>query len=641
MAEAVAAAASLISVIAFAAQVFDGCVKGFVVLSSARNLERDADVLRSMLDWEQYRLEQWAEQVGLHDPVKADTLADWQLVTDTLNHLENLLNDTTVLKRKYNLVLAEENAVDQKFMKDDGQEKASISRFKRLFSQSDRSSSPAAARVIQAKNSPVRKLWWAAVDKESMKRLIDDIARFVQRLHDSLNTSIQAQMQKSMQSLLQQATDRYSNVPDLEFLRGLAVQLKHQGPSGESHDADDLQREIESKFKRLLFNAIDHGQIDEVVALLDEGVDADAENHYGWSTLIRASESGHLNVVELLLQRGADPSHGTIGHRIPMHFAAEAGHLEVLKILLQQPHADVNYKDDEGQTALLKAARNGKVDVVRFLLEQDGIDINADSKDGFTPLLLAIYDDYKDIVHLLCARPDLNPNLADRTHEQSPIWMAVSSDADMVQALFARKDIDVNGRGPSGETALCRGARQSFNHAIKPLLDAKADCNLKDRRGQTPLSCAAAAGNEAGLDLLLQYPLVQINLTDSTGRTALFRAAEAGHTKCVKLLLAKVASTEIQNQDGQTALSIASSNGHKIPAKMLLKGAANANTQDKNGNTPLALAAQNNHDILVRLLLENGADPELADEDEETPFEKARDKRLDDVLRIFKEVLKL
>ena len=40
MAEAVGAAATFISIIGFSAQVFDGCIKGFVLLSTANNLGR-------------------------------------------------------------------------------------------------------------------------------------------------------------------------------------------------------------------------------------------------------------------------------------------------------------------------------------------------------------------------------------------------------------------------------------------------------------------------------------------------------------------------------------------------------------------------------------------------------------------------
>ena len=76
-------------------------------------------------------------------------------------------------------------------------------------------------------------------------------------------------------------------------------------------------------------------------------------------------------------------------------------------------------------------------------------------------------------------------------------------------------------------------------------------------------------------------------------------------------------------------------------AKILLKNKANINAQDEKGNTPLALAAANNHDAVVRFLLESGADAELGDEDEETPFEKARDKHMDQIVGVFREVLKM
>ena len=108
MATGVEAAATVVSILGFSAQIFDGCVKGFVLLSSARNLGRDADIFRCMLDWEQFRLEQWAERVHHFDPDKADLSLDWRLIETTLEHINNLLNDTSSLKRKYSLNLVEE-----------------------------------------------------------------------------------------------------------------------------------------------------------------------------------------------------------------------------------------------------------------------------------------------------------------------------------------------------------------------------------------------------------------------------------------------------------------------------------------------------------------------------------------------------
>ena len=629
MAEAIGATATLLSIIGFSAQAFDGCVKGFVLLSTAHNLGRDADILRSMLDWEQYRLEQWSEQVNLQDPTKADMLVDWDLVSKTLQHLDNLLNDTSMLRKMYGLALTEEPSEGQA-----DEEKPLNNRFRRLFGSSDRYSSTAAAKVIQAKNTPVRKLWWATVDKENMKRLIADISHFVQRLHDSLSVSVQAEMQQSIQSLLRQATDRYSNVPDLDYLRELAVQMR-QSQAADGSGGEDLEEVVEKNYRYSLFYSIRKGELWEVESLLDRGVNVDAEDHVGWSTLIRAADYGQLDVFKLLLKRGAEPRHGTIGDRIPLHFAAEGGHAEMVELLLDQPKVDINFKDQQGQTAVFKAAYQGREEVVSLLLQQKDIDVNAASNDGFTPLLQAIFGDYNKIIRLFLARPELDVNASDTTHNQTPLWMAASGDKGILEELLKRKDIDVNLPGHYGETPLGRAARQSFDEAITLLLDAKADVNASDQSDETPLMHASGEGNLAGVDMLVAHPEIELDLADKKGRTALFRAAEAGQTKCLKSLVAKGPQLEIKDKHGKTALAVAAWEGHKIPAKILIKAGADINTQDEKGNTPLALATENNKEILVRLLLECSADAELGDEDEETPLEKAKDQKLNEIIELF------
>ena len=351
MAEAVAGAATILSVVGTAAQIFDGCVKGFVLLANARNLGRDAEILHAQFDWQLYRLEQWAETVHLHDPAQIDMLCDWDLVVRTLQQLDTLLNDADRLKKRYGLILTDEHSAEKGTGKDESEAKGG--RFNRLFDQSgpEHNSSTAAAKVIQAKASPIKKLRWAAVDKANMKRLLEDISQFVQRLHDSLTLSLQSDIQKSVQVLLEQATKRYTDIPDLEFLRELVSDLRDQNTADKAN-VDDLQRSVEDRFKRQFFYAVTHGHVWDVELLLDRGVNPDAEDFCGWSALIRAADSGQLAVVRFLLSKGADPRHGTIGDRIPLHFAAENGSVDIVKILLQQPGTDVNFRDHDGQVGL-------------------------------------------------------------------------------------------------------------------------------------------------------------------------------------------------------------------------------------------------------------------------------------------------
>ena len=637
--EAVGAAATLVSIIGFSFQIFDGCVKGFVLLSTAGNLGRDADIFRSMLDWEQFRLEQWAERVNLQDPSHADMLMDWKLVADTLQHLEHLTNDTKLLKDKYNLVLLDRAPPLMKASTESDGEKASTSRFKRLFGQDEKYSSTAAAKVIQAKNSHAKKLWWAAVDKQSMRYLIDDIAYFIQRLHDLLNSSIQSQMKQSVDALLHDATQRYENVPDLEFLRELAARMKPAAATGQADD--DINDEIEQKFKNLLFYSIRKGELKEVELLLDKGVDVHADDRVGWPPMVRAAEYGQLAIVQTLLARGADPLKGTIGSRLPLHFAAEGGYLPIVSLLLRQPSVDPNLKDYTGQTALFKAANNGHYEVVELLLQQNSVEPDAVSNDGFTPLLQAIFGRHHKVVKFLLDRADVNPNLRDTTYNQTPLWMASTAGDEILRMFLQRKDVEINGQSRWGETPLYQAIQRNHLSAAKMLLEAGADANISTDVHTTALSWAAAEGSEESLQLLLNHTGTELDIPDKSGQTPLLRAADAGYTKCIRMLLDKGANVKHADNEGRTALSLAAIKGHKVVAKLLLKRDAKINAQDNKGNTPLALAAEKNHDAVVRFLLESGADANLPDEDEETPFEKARDRHMDQIVSVFNEVLKL
>ncbi|MCJ1460756.1 hypothetical protein MMC28_011138 [Mycoblastus sanguinarius] len=640
MATGLESVATLVSIIGFSAQIFDGCVKGFVLLSSARNLGRDADILRSMLDWEQFRLEKWAEKANISDPSKADMLMDWKLVSATLEHIENLTNDANVLKQEYNLVLVEKAPTNEKTPPGSSADQSSVSRFKRLFGQSEKSST-AAAKVIQRKNNAPRKLWWAAVDKENLKHLVDDLSHFVQRLYDILNSSIQTQMQQSLEKLLQDATNRQESVLDLEFLRELAARKRYDCPGYDEAEAKQTAAGIEKKFTGRLFSSVAKGEIEQVNLLLEKGVDVHATDFCGWSPMIRAAEAGQLAVVELLLRRGADPLGGTIGHRLPLHFAAENGHERVVRLLLTLPGADSNAKEHQGQTPLFKAASNGHVSIVELLLKQKEIEPDAPSNDGFTPLLQAIIRSHSPIVHLLLSRSDVNPNQCDLSYKQTPLWMAVMHGNEIVKMLLKRDDIEVDGQSRWGETPLYQAIQRSRLSVAQMLLDVGADPNIPNWQEQTPLSFAAAEGSEEAIEMLLKQPRIALDVPDSLAQTPPMRAANHGHSKTIKLLLTKGANVSCTDFKGRTALSLAAEKGHKIAAKFLLKSKADINVQDKNGKTPLALAVENKHDVVVRFLLESGADAEIADEDGETPLEKAKDEHLDQVVQIFKELLQL
>lgn len=79
--------------------------------------------------------------------------------------------------------------------------------------------------------------------------------------------------------------------------------------------------------------------------------------------------------------------------------ALEAADLAAIDALLTAG-ADINARDQHGQTALMNAATNGQVEVVRLLADR-GADLNHRAKYGLTAVMLAVVPGHRDVVRIL------------------------------------------------------------------------------------------------------------------------------------------------------------------------------------------------------------------------------------------------
>src|SRR5947209_18314122 len=106
MTDPIGPAAGAVGVASLSLQLLGGCIKGFVLLSTARNLGSDASTIVCMLELQEIQLTEWARRAGL---LTGDGVLDRRLnvraVEETLLHLQNLLLDTEQLKKRYGLKL--------------------------------------------------------------------------------------------------------------------------------------------------------------------------------------------------------------------------------------------------------------------------------------------------------------------------------------------------------------------------------------------------------------------------------------------------------------------------------------------------------------------------------------------------------
>eukprot|EP00961_Rhodomonas_salina_P251106 3395025-Rhodomonas_salina.1 len=91
-----------------------------------------------------------------------------------------------------------------------------------------------------------------------------------------------------------------------------------------------------------------------------------------------------------------------------------------------------------------------------------------------------------------------------------------------IDTLHSDRDLDVNVASDDGTRPLlaaCRLSGEASTHTVRALLERRANLDLADRAGQTPLMAACAAGCEENILLLLDAG-ASLNLQDQRGRTA-------------------------------------------------------------------------------------------------------------------------
>ncbi|KAI9281373.1 ankyrin repeat-containing domain protein [Umbelopsis sp. AD052] len=198
-------------------------------------------------------------------------------------------------------------------------------------------------------------------------------------------------------------------------------------------DTIDKEEERRSYKNTSLHRASQHGQIDVVAYLLENGADIESRNEDGLSPLFLAGT--YPEVVSFLIHRGACITarntysfketalhhYTSLGHieavrlllncdsnihisdrlgNTALHIAARIGHCEIADILLRQG-VDVNAKNDEGETALHAATRHRSLDLAQLLIDFD-IDIDAQTIDAkATALHYAMNMDNLKLVSLL------------------------------------------------------------------------------------------------------------------------------------------------------------------------------------------------------------------------------------------------
>ena len=280
----------------------------------------------------------------------------------------------------------------------------------------------------------------------------------------------------------------------------------------------------------LLHAAAARGLPEHIAVLLNNGADINLRGRSGLRALDLALEPDvdiqKIRGAAVLIKRGALPPQkkewgyiveplrsgnmevGFSYNAKALHIAAEYGH-DAMVVYLIENGADVNARDQPGNTALHIAVRNANKDIASFLLDKGAL-INAQDSNGNTPLheSLTAYDEYA-ITTMLLER-GANPSLENKIGS-TPLHFAALMENDAVAAnLLLNHGAPVDARDIAGNTPLLFAVESGKRELAELLLSKNAYVFARNNKGQTPAEEAVKMGESTAAWFFSVY-LASIN----------------------------------------------------------------------------------------------------------------------------------
>jgi len=325
-----------------------------------------------------------------------------------------------------------------------------------------------------------------------------------------------------------------------------------------------------------LYAAARAGRVEEALALLEAGANPRAMPAHGGrdqrSLTMLAAVQPDLRLLRALIADGVDLNQSRAGLTPLMAAVRDSYHGRPDAVLMLLANgADPRATDGNGATALHAAARAADPTIAALLLDA-GATLDALDAQGVSPLGVAAGLGNLEVARFLLARRAA----CEPPGGEPALLLAASREDDdpAMLALLLRHKARVDARGRLGRTALHGACLHRNLRLVDALLAARAQPDLPDDLGVTPLLEAARAGAAACVTRLGARGGVDPAACDHAGRNALAIACQTAgcDSATVKALLDLGVDPQQPAHDGRRAIDHAVAAGRWAHVALLDPG---------------------------------------------------------------------
>ncbi|KAJ8114293.1 hypothetical protein ONZ43_g4937 [Nemania bipapillata] len=359
-----------------------------------------------------------------------------------------------------------------------------------------------------------------------------------------------------------------------------------------------------------------------------------------------ASQDKYIRFADILISNGANVN--CYGGRLhsPLQAAACQGVKELVSLYIHHG-AVVDAIGGSFQTALNAAIQFNRQDIAKMLLEA-GASPTLELDGGLTTLCRAVAKSADYVVEVLIST---RPELISQQTIQDALRVAAQNDkldtfkvllakAASVEEVLSAPRILFDAIGAKGNSVLdylldkgknlinlvekndlygttpLAYAAAGGHDCVDELLEAGADPNITDDRGNTPVTLAVKANGEYSVDNLLfkrrkADQVARLDIVDFAGRGALYWACYFGYDRLFYIIMECLKKRNAKAADYSSAVHAASAKNMANILERLFAMGADPTQLDRNNWTPLDTATEYNATEILPLLLKfKGQDPQ-------------------------------